>query len=132
VFFAPLEMSTEAATLNRRVVSALKKAEIPIVFLDRRPGYMASRERCDLVSIDNVRAGYLATTHLLKLGARGIGFLAYRDQASSVLGRLAGYRQALNGAGLLLEVHPREDFELPAQAARCDAFVCSNDHASRK
>jgi DNA-binding LacI/PurR family transcriptional regulator len=130
VFFAPLEMSATAAGVNGKVLRALKRAEIPTVFLDRRPEYMASRDRCDLVSIDNVRAGYLATSHLLKLGARRIGFLAYRGQASSVVGRMAGYRQAIGGAGVVMEVQPGEPFELPARAAKCDAFVCSNDHVA--
>jgi DNA-binding LacI/PurR family transcriptional regulator len=130
VFFAPLEMSAAAGEVNRRVVNTLKRAEIPIVFLDRRPEYMASRDRCDLVSIDNERAGYLATNHLLKLDARRIGFLAYRGQASSILGRIAGYRQALSSPGVLLEVSSDGPFELPPQTAKCDAFVCSNDHVA--
>jgi DNA-binding LacI/PurR family transcriptional regulator len=29
-----------------------------------------------------------------------------------------------------MEVQPGEPFELPARAAKCDAFVCSNDHVA--
>jgi GntR family transcriptional regulator of arabinose operon len=125
VFFAPLEMTLRAAEINRQVVGALKKAAIPTVYLDRRPDDLAARDRCDLVSIDNQRAGYLATEHLLKCGARRIGFLAYRGQASSILGRIAGYRQALRHAGDVIYVSATG--ELPEKASRCDAFVCSND-----
>jgi len=133
VFFAPLEMTPRAAEINRQVVAALKKAGIPTVYLDRRPDEMAAREivtreRCDLVSIDNHRAGYLATGHLLKCGARHIAFLAYRGQASSVAGRIAGYRQALHHPGEVIYVAAGERNELPAGAARFDALVCSNDH----
>jgi GntR family transcriptional regulator of arabinose operon len=120
VFFAPLEMSPRATEVNRHIVAALKTAGIPIVFLDRRPEDGRDRARCDLVSIDNQRAGYLATEHLLRCGARNIRFLAYRGQASSVLGRIAGYRQALGSAGEVV-------FELPASVAEADGFVCSND-----
>ncbi len=127
VFFAPIEMTPRATDVNRRVIAALRKAAIPTVFLDRRPEDLAARERCDLVSIDNQRAGYLATGHLLKCGARNIGFLAYRGQASSVVGRIAGYRQALRHAGHGFQVNS-DYFELPEAAAQCDAFVCSNDH----
>lgn len=121
VFFAPLEMTPSATEVNHQIVAALKHAGIPTVYLDRRPDDMAARNRCDLVSIDNIRAGYLATNHLLKCGARRIGFLAYRGQASSVVARIAGYRQALQHAGDVL-------YELPGKAAPFDAFVCSNDH----
>jgi GntR family transcriptional regulator of arabinose operon len=124
-------MTARANEVNRQVVAALKKAGIPTVFLDRRPEETAmgtSRSgRCDLVSIDNQRAGFLATEHLLQCGARSIGFLAYRGQASSVAGRIAGYRQALNGAGVVFQVQAGEGLELPEKASHCDAFVCSND-----
>ena len=134
VFFAPVEMTADAASVNRRVLGSLRKAGIPVVCLDRRPEDPGAGERCDLVSIDNQRAGYLATEHLWTLGARRIAFAAYRGQASSVLGRIAGYRNALlaHGAGsaasLVFQVESGEHFELAAKAEECDAFVCSNDY----
>jgi GntR family transcriptional regulator of arabinose operon len=128
VFFAPIEMTPHATAINRQVTAALQKAAIPTVFLDRRPEAMGARDRADLVSIDNQRAGYLATQHLLRCGARKIGFLAYRGQASSVAGRIAGYRQALGNAGHVFEVASHNGFELPERAADLDGFVCSNDH----
>jgi len=129
VFFAPIEMTPRATEVNRQVVGALKKAGIPTIFLDRRPLDLAARDRCDLVSIDNQRAGYLATSHLLQCGARNIGFLAYRGQASSVSGRIAGYRQSLQQPGHVFQVNG-DHFELPEKAAQCDAFVCSSDHVA--
>jgi DNA-binding LacI/PurR family transcriptional regulator len=126
VFFAPLEMTPRSADLNRQVVAALKKAGIPTVFLDRRPEAELPRDRCDLASIDNHRAGLLAAAHLVRCGARNIGFLAYRGQASSVAGRIAGYRQALDSPGHVFHV-PSGTFDLPEKAVRCDGFVCSND-----
>ena len=134
VFFAPLEMTAGADAVNRRILAGLKKAGIPTVCLDRRPADLGSGDRCDLVSIDNQRAGQLATEHLVKLGARRIAFLAFRGQASSVMGRIAGYRSALLARGgddrtnRVFHVESGERFELPAGAAECDAFVCSNDH----
>lgn len=65
VFFAPLELSGRSAEVNRRVLKLLKKAGIPVVLLDRRPAEdTRERERCDLVGLDNHRAGYIATEHL--------------------------------------------------------------------
>jgi DNA-binding LacI/PurR family transcriptional regulator len=127
VFFAPLEMSVRAAEVNRQVVAALRKAAIPTVFLDRRPEDMTPRDRCDLASLDNRRAGYLATSHLLACGARKIAFLGYRGQAASVAGRIAGYREALNQGGHVFHVPPVCRFQMPEKAATFDAFVCSND-----
>jgi GntR family transcriptional regulator, arabinose operon transcriptional repressor len=121
VFFAPVEMSADAVPVNRRVIADLKAAAIPIVFLDRRAD---SKDRYDLVSVDNQRAGFLATEHLAKLGAQRIAFLAVRGQASSVAGRIAGYRTVVTEARVF-EVD--EKFELPAEAKEFDAFVCSND-----
>jgi GntR family transcriptional regulator of arabinose operon len=123
VFLAPIEMTPRAAEVNRMVVAALNKARIPTVFLDRRPEDL----RGDLVGIDNQRAGYLAAEHLLKRGARNIGFLAYRGQASSVRGRIAGYRQALQHPGQVFQVASGELLSLPRETAECDAFVCAND-----
>jgi GntR family transcriptional regulator of arabinose operon len=136
-FFAPIEMTPRATEVNRRVVASLTKAGIPTVLLDRRPEEMSTgstnrNARCDMVGIDNQRAGFLATEHLLKCGARNIGFVAYRGQAPSVLGRIAGYRQALNRTGHVFQVSPGAPFELPVdlpgKALRFDAFVCANDH----
>jgi GntR family transcriptional regulator of arabinose operon len=127
VFFAPLEMAPGADEVNRRVLADLKKAGIPTVLLDRRPHHMPARDCFDLVSIDNHRAGCLATMHLVKCGACEIGFLAYRGQASSVEARIAGYRQALNSAGHVFYIPAGCPLQLPERAAQCDAFVCSND-----
>jgi GntR family transcriptional regulator, arabinose operon transcriptional repressor len=118
-FFAPLEL--DATGVNRRVLADLKAAAIPVVLLDRRAG---ENERHDLVSVDNHRAGYLATDHLVKLGAKRIAFLAYRGQGSSVAGRIAGYRAAVTEPHVL-EV--AEKFDLPPESDRFDGFVCSYD-----
>lgn len=51
---------------------------------------------------DDRLGGYLATRHLLDLGHRRIGVIAGPSYASSALGRVEGYRQALEEAGVLL------------------------------
>src|SRR5262245_27307234 len=97
VFFAPLELSPKSSEVNRRVTRMLKKAGIPVIFLDRRPEEeTADRGHCDLVGIDNYRAGYIATEHLLLLGARRAGFIAYERQASTVKARIRGFKDALS------------------------------------
>lgn len=133
VFFAPLELSPHSASVNHRVMRLLKAAGIPVVLLDRRPDETSPHTRCDLVGIDNHRAGYLAAEHLLRLGARRVGFLGYKNQASTVRSRIRGYKDALaanrdaaSGAHVFL-VPAEERIKLPAAAMACDAFVCAND-----
>lgn len=49
---------------------------------------------------DDKLGGYLATRHLLDLGHRRIGVIAGPSYASSSLGRVEGYRQAMEEAGV--------------------------------
>jgi GntR family transcriptional regulator of arabinose operon len=137
VFFAALEMSPESSSVNQhsenqQVMRTLKEAGIPVVQLDRRPDDGVSDDRCDLVGIDNHRAAVLATNHLLDLGARRIGFVAYRGQASTVKARIQGYRDALAEAGVnapqVFYLNPDKSPEKSVESAGgFDAFVCAND-----
>lgn len=67
------------------------------------------------------------------MGARRIGFLAYRNQASTVKARIAGYRDALPAGtragvpGDIVYVPAGSRFDLPAEALKFEAFVCAND-----
>jgi GntR family transcriptional regulator, arabinose operon transcriptional repressor len=74
VFFAPLEFEIGADKANRRILSALKEANIPVVLLDRRPSGIPERGRPDLVGINNRQAGYLATEHLVEFGLQAYRF----------------------------------------------------------
>jgi GntR family transcriptional regulator, arabinose operon transcriptional repressor len=132
VFFAPLEF--DADDTNKLILNSLRKAKIPVVLLDRRPDSSPDRYRPDLVGIDNHRAGFLATEHLIRLGARHIAFVAHPKSASTVRARIAGYRDALLAAGRPLDqqlaVHlPKQsaDLKLLVTEKCLDAFVCAND-----
>jgi DNA-binding LacI/PurR family transcriptional regulator len=133
VFFAPLEFSPRGAEVNQRIMRMLKAANIPVVLLDRRPDDTTKGERSDLVGIDNHRAGYLATEHLLSLGAKRVAFLRYDNQAPTVKMRLRGYRDAISvWTGTAAHDHvfaatAEGPLELRAAALESDAFVCAND-----
>lgn len=128
VFFAPLEMTPNSSEVNARVMKRLEVAAIPVVLLDRRSDAGAPRKRADLVGIDNHRAGYIATEHLLAHGCQSIGFIRYEGQASTVDARIGGYENALGRAEpRVLTLAPGARIDLPAEAMECDAFVCAND-----
>lgn len=140
VFFAPLEFESEAEKMNRRILTALKEAQIPVVLLDRRAGKAPGRDRPDLVGINNRQAGYIATEHLIKLGSKRIGFLSYHGAAPTIAERTGGYEDALAAYGLrsfldsALRVNPSESLSLSDSGRRriesIEAFVCVNDRVA--
>ncbi|HEX4230558.1 MAG TPA: GntR family transcriptional regulator [Bryobacteraceae bacterium] len=136
VFFAPLEFESDADKINRRILAALKQAQIPVVLLDRRASKTPERHRPDLVGINNHQAGYIATEHLIKLGCDRIGFLGYHGSATTISDRMAGYRDALAAHGLRPAGDPAAYFEGSEQSLKwraktaiedVEAFVCVND-----
>ncbi len=103
VFFAPIETSATAQETNLTVVSRLEKARTPIILLDRCVMPYPHRSRHDLVGIDNRRAGFLATEHLIQLGLERLSLLAPSWRTSTIEARITGFREALLANGLGLE-----------------------------
>lgn len=93
----------------------------------------------DVLALDNRQGAYQATRHLIDRGHRDIAFFGGHDHSSSCHQRRAGYRQALDEAGIaprpewLVETAPnRVDAaaragELFVEGARPSAAVCYND-----
>jgi len=134
VFFAPIEYSTTRHETNRKIGAALERARIPVVLLDRCLAPFPKRSKYDLVGIDNHRAGYMATEHLLRAGARRICFFARPNSAPTVEVRISGYRQALAAheceAAACVRQGDAEDLGLVRgilKKDRPDAFLCAND-----
>ena len=134
VFFAPLELTADKDSVNHRIARHLDEAGIPLVLLDRTVVPYPGRGTHDLVGIDNRRAGYRVTEHLLGLGARRIAFVAVEHAASTVSAREAGYREALHAsgtplnAGLVHRLNPTDIAAVRAlMASEPDAVVCAND-----
>ncbi|MCU1292016.1 MAG: transcriptional regulator, GntR family [Bryobacterales bacterium] len=135
VFFAPLEFEGEAAKVNRRILNAFKEANVPVVLLDRRPTATPERMRADLVGLNNRQAGFIAAEHLVQLGCKRIGFIAYQAAESTVEGRMAGYREALQKYGLRDTAEPAmqvgsDDRVKLSRTQELEAFVCVNDHVA--
>ncbi len=138
VFFAPLEFGVRREEVNRYVLKALKAANIPVVLLDRGVVDYPGRTEYDLVALDNRRAGYIMTEHLLRQGAQRVAFLAVTGSAETVDDRCAGYREALYKSNrpldrsLEVRIDPSdaEAVERLLQAQKVDAFLCANDNTA--
>jgi GntR family transcriptional regulator of arabinose operon len=140
VFFAPLELTAGKDDVNRRIADALDAARIPIVLLDRPALPYPRRGHHDLVGIDNRRAGYVITDHLLRLGCRRIAFVALPHAAATVEAREAGYREALYAANALVDrtlvqrIDPSDGAAVRAvmTASHPDGVVCANDRTAAR
>ncbi len=139
VFFAPLERTPNKDDVNGRITSALHEARVPIVLLDRPVAPYGQTEAHDLVGIDNRRAGYQITEHLLRLGAKRLAFVSFPNAASTVDARRAGYREALHRYGApadpacTIELVPAALTDaMAALMAGCrpDGIVCANDRTA--
>jgi DNA-binding LacI/PurR family transcriptional regulator len=140
VFFAPLELTAGKDDVNARIARALDEARIPVVLLDRTVAPYPRRGHHDLVGIDNRRAGYVVTEHLLRLGARRIAFVALAHAAATVDAREAGYREALYTWDALVDramvrrLDPEDTNAVRElmEATRPEAIVCANDRTAAR
>ncbi len=134
VFFAPTEYAESSDASNQRLISMLERSGIPVVLLDRDFVHYPDRSNYDLVGIDNHRAGYVLTRHLLQAGARRIVFAMRTNSASTVEARAAGYREALytlqHGARPIVfqtRFDCPEDIQRMLKTHKPDGIVCAND-----
>jgi GntR family transcriptional regulator, arabinose operon transcriptional repressor len=138
VFFAALEGTAGMDAANRRIADALDEAGVPVVLLDRPVLPYPGRGHHDLVGIDNRRAGYVVTDHLVRRGARRIVFVGEPRAAATVAAREAGWREALYAHGLPVErasalrLDPSDPAAVRGLLEACgpDAVVCANDRAA--
>jgi DNA-binding LacI/PurR family transcriptional regulator len=135
VFFAPLEYSAQRLEVNRRILDNFQKTGIPVVLLDRDVCPYPHRSHCDLVGIDNRRAGYVVTQHLFRHGCERVVFFGWPNSAATVDQRITGYREAARHAGKaeLVEIGDAESRESIAKLLtkhNPDGFVCANDRTA--
>jgi LacI family transcriptional regulator len=72
------------------------KKNIPLIFFDR----VVDHPNCTNVLIDNRRAAYEATSHLIEQGCRRIVHITATPKRNVYVDRLEGYKQALAEHGL--------------------------------
>ncbi|HEY1684652.1 MAG TPA: GntR family transcriptional regulator [Tepidisphaeraceae bacterium] len=140
VFVLPQEIENESEwSLSSDALARLQKAKIPVVLLDRDICRYPRRSEYDIVSIDNTRAGYVITEHLLSLGRRRIDFVARNNSYSSAgRERFEGYKLALAAYGIDPSSRNVHYFDLGDDSVqkivRCDAdalVVISDSAAAR-
>jgi GntR family transcriptional regulator of arabinose operon len=139
VFFAPFELSGQRDEINRRIAELLDQAAIPVVLIDRDLVPFPQRSRHDLVGIDNRRAAYVLTTHLIEAGCRRLAFVGKHRCAPSCVARAVGFREAVMDAQL--EFRPefvrqsampedRDEIRELIGTSRPDGIVCANDYTA--
>jgi LacI family transcriptional regulator len=83
---------------NSTFIRKLAQQGMPIIELSRRH----EEDLLDGVLADNIQAAYQITKYLVDLGHRQIGFVLGETDLTTGQNRLAGYRRALNDAGIPL------------------------------
>jgi GntR family transcriptional regulator of arabinose operon len=132
VFFAPLEFTEHQQEVNQRILEDFQRARIPVVLLDRDVFAYPRRSNCELVGIDNRRAGHVVTDHLAKQGAKRILFYGWKNSAHTVKLRMEGYRDAVRNWRLpeMVNIGDTEDLPRLMKERSPDAFVCGNDRTA--
>jgi GntR family transcriptional regulator of arabinose operon len=136
VFFAPLELTGEKDRVNERIAELFIASDIPVVLLDRDVVPYPERSSYDLVGIDNRRAGYVVTSHLIGAGCKRLIFVGRHRSAPSCVARGVGFRDALQDSGIEFrneclqhQTDPTDEDQVRRLMSelRPDGIVCSND-----
>lgn len=108
---------------------------IPLLFFDR----VFEHTKCPAILIDNFKAGYEATAHLIGQGCKNIAHITGNQSRNVYLDRLRGYKQALSdhrlpfrGSHVIFNsLSPREGMEAAEQllemSPRPDGVFVAND-----
>lgn len=109
---------------NDELDRALLDLRVPNVFVGRP--LSAKESDVQFVDTDNVEGGRLATQHLIDRGCRRIGTIAGPEDMSAGIDRLAGWRNAVLGAGLRDDAVVSGDFTIASGAASVRALLAEH------
>ncbi|VDA99590.1 hypothetical protein S1OALGB6SA_661 [Olavius algarvensis spirochete endosymbiont] len=137
IFFQPIELESTHTEMNRKMIRHLKESQIPVVLLDADYLPFPERGDFDIVGIDNIRAAWVATDHLLSQGKSRIDFVTRPFTATTADRRIHGYRLSLLTAGISPEKHwihsidPENHEEVTAMLkSGARDLVCVNDETA--
>src|SRR5919199_3635781 len=92
-------VATRANKLGNERLAEMIERGIPVVLIGRDYRH----PRADLVAADNLKGGYDATAHLIRLGHKNIGFIGITLTSGLALRRFQGYLEALREHGLRVD-----------------------------
>ena len=114
------------------------KKKIPLIFFDR----VAEHKDCTNILIDNRKAAYEATTHLIQQGCKKIVHITAIPKRNVYVDRLRGFKEALADnniefkddcvivGNLSLEAGVQAAEEIKAMKPRPDGIFVSNDYCA--
>jgi LacI family transcriptional regulator len=91
-----LLVSAAYDTENEKHFDVFLQKKIPLIFFDR----VLSHPDCTNIVIDNYKAGYEVTSHLIEQGCKDIVHVTASLRRNVYADRLRGYRQALEDNGI--------------------------------
>ncbi|HJZ39462.1 MAG TPA: LacI family DNA-binding transcriptional regulator [Bacteroidales bacterium] len=133
-----LLVSLSYETQNLDHFNVFFRKGIPVVFFDR----VGDHPKCKSVIINNYKAGYEATLHLIDQGCKNIMHLAGSLNRNVYADRFNGYKQALNDNGLPFDDNSLIVSDLSSKAGEDaaqailkqkilpDGIFCANDHTA--
>lgn len=95
VFILPVDFTGEDTAVNSALVQSFTNAGVQVVLLDRDICQMPHRSRYDVVGINNRRAGFVVTDHLISNGAKNLLFVSCPLVSNTVKERIEGFKMAL-------------------------------------
>ncbi len=95
VFVLPVDFAVDDDAINSAVVQSFTGAGVQVVLLDRDICRMPHRSRYDVVGINNRRAGFVLTDHLISNGAKNLVFVSCPFSSNTVKERIEGFKMAL-------------------------------------
>jgi len=98
---------------------AFFKRRIPLIFFDR----VVDDENCTNILIDNRKAAYEATTHLIKQGCKRIVHITATPKRNVYVDRLQGYKHALSDSDIAF----RQDYVLISNLSQEAGLIAAQE-----
>jgi LacI family transcriptional regulator len=81
-------------------IIGLAEEGFPMILVNRRTYHPSVRDKVDYIGVDNIRGGFWAVEHLIRLGHERIGVIGGSSESSVGFERLEGGKKALATYGL--------------------------------
>ena len=139
VIFQPIEYYADGNDFNRRMLSRLTNARIPVVLCDN--GIDVADRMYDVVGNNNIASSFVMYRHLVDAGAKKVCFFMRPYSAHTHFGRAQGFVLAhlpkligSFGRESLLIAEPDDLSAIRRRVNRykVDAFMCGDDETAAK